>query len=128
VSDPRPEVSLDKLAENPTLAAELAPADRGRVQLRLAAILAALAKIPATESDALYKPEEAATRLRVSRSTVYEMLRDGRLQYVKKGERGKVIPESAIREFAERETRRAGRPTLAAVHARVRAADDRNDS
>jgi excisionase family DNA binding protein len=46
--------------------------------------------------------------LRVSRSTIYEMLKDGRLKYVEKGERGRLIPEGAIREFIESQTRRAG--------------------
>jgi excisionase family DNA binding protein len=114
--------SLDELARDPSLAARLEPAERTRVQLQCAAILAALAQIPATPpgGEALLEPAEVALRLRVGRSTVYEMLRDGRLRYVEKGERGRLVPESAIHEFIERQSKRAERLTHEAMRARVK--------
>ncbi len=121
------EPSLDDLAADVARAADLGPAERARVQLRCAAILAALAQIPvADQPDSLLDPAGAAERLHMSRSTIYEMMKDGRLRYIEKGERGKLIPESAIQEFIERQARRAGRPTLEAIRARVKATDDRN--
>jgi excisionase family DNA binding protein len=112
---------FDELARDPARCAALNPAERAQVQLQCLAILAALAQTPVVENaEALHEPGEAAVRLHVSRSTIYEMLRDGRLSYIEKGERGKLIPESALREFIERQTKRAARPTIEAVRARVR--------
>jgi len=119
--------SLDELAGNPARAAELEPADRARVQLRCAAILAALAQLPAAQhAEDLLEPIEVARRLHVGRSTVYEMLRDGRLRYVEKGRRGKLIPEGELRELITRQTRRASQATLDAVRAQVRSADGKH--
>src|SRR5262249_34408616 len=114
-------LSLDELARDPTRAADLDPSERAQVQLRCAVILAALAQIPVVRhDDGLLAPAEVATRLRVSRSTVYEMMGDGRLPYVETGERGKLIPESELREFIQRSTRKTSQPTLDAIRARVR--------
>lgn len=69
-----------------------------RLQLACAATLAALAQTPVAEpDDALLEVSDAARRFHVSRSTIYEMLRKGSLQYVQKGGRGKLIPESEVR-------------------------------
>lgn len=46
----------------------------------------------------LYRPEEAAQALGLSRSTVYELLADGRLASVKVG-RSRRIPRAALDRF-----------------------------
>jgi excisionase family DNA binding protein len=121
VTDSNQIPSLDELARDPVRATNLEPSERVRVQLQCAAILAALAQIPIVEgADDLLEPSKAAGCLHVSRSTVYEMLKDGRLPYVEKGKRGKLIPQRAIHDFVERQTKRAAQPTLDAVRARVR--------
>jgi excisionase family DNA binding protein len=53
-------------------------------------------------TTALLRPSEAARELRVGRSTVYQMLRDGRLPAVRLGRRIVRIPRHAIEEIAAR--------------------------
>lgn len=48
----------------------------------------------------LLTPEEAAERLSLSRTTVYELVRKGRLQSVKIG-RARRIPRAALQEYVE---------------------------
>ncbi|WP_432249972.1 helix-turn-helix domain-containing protein [Streptomyces sanyensis] len=48
----------------------------------------------------LYRPEEAATVLRVGRSTVYEEIRLGRLQTVRIGRR-RLVPPEYIAQYVE---------------------------
>ncbi len=49
--------------------------------------------------ETLYTVEEVATRLRVTRATVYNWMRSGRLGYVHAGPRRRRVPESALRAF-----------------------------
>jgi excisionase family DNA binding protein len=117
-------LSLDELARDPARAVQLQPRERARVQLQCAAILAGLAQLPlAQEDEVLLEPIEVARRLHVGKSTVYEMLRDGRLPYVKNGRRGRLVAESELRELIMRQTRRASQATLDAVRAQVRSVD-----
>lgn len=46
----------------------------------------------------LYRVEEAAEALRLSRRTVYELIRSGRLRTVKVGSR-RLVPVAAVREY-----------------------------
>ncbi|WP_459644601.1 excisionase family DNA-binding protein [Kineococcus sp. NUM-3379] len=46
----------------------------------------------------LYRPEEAAVLLSVSRSIVFELLRSGRLRSVKEG-RTRLVPARALHEY-----------------------------
>jgi excisionase family DNA binding protein len=46
----------------------------------------------------LYRVEEAATALRLSRSMLYELIRSGRLRTVKQGRR-RLVPVSALAEY-----------------------------
>jgi len=46
-----------------------------------------------------YEVEEAAKMLRVSRKTVYDWMRDGRLGYVQAGQRKRLIPRQAITQM-----------------------------
>lgn len=46
----------------------------------------------------LYRVDEAATALRLSRSLVYELIRSGRLRTVKQGRR-RLVPVSALNEY-----------------------------
>ncbi|WP_329464469.1 helix-turn-helix domain-containing protein [Streptomyces sp. NBC_01431] len=48
----------------------------------------------------LYKPEEAATALRVGRSTVYEQIRLGRLRTITIGRR-RLVPPEYVAEYIE---------------------------
>lgn len=52
------------------------------------------------ESPLLHKPERAAKRLDVSRTTVYKLMETGELRSIKIG-RARRIPEAAIVEFIE---------------------------
>ncbi|MEW6771860.1 MAG: helix-turn-helix domain-containing protein [Bacillota bacterium] len=49
----------------------------------------------------MFTPEEVAKKLKISRSTVYLWLREGRLKGVKVGDLWR-IPEEAIQEFLTR--------------------------
>ncbi|MEE1791414.1 helix-turn-helix domain-containing protein [Streptomyces sp. BE308] len=57
----------------------------------------------------LYTPEEAAEALRLGRSTVYELMADGVLEYVKQG-RCRRIKVSALKAYV------AGMPSEAITH------------
>lgn len=46
----------------------------------------------------MYRVEEAADALRLSRSVVYELIRSGRLRTVKAGRR-RLVPVSALAEY-----------------------------
>jgi excisionase family DNA binding protein len=46
----------------------------------------------------LYRVDEAAEALRLSRSVVYELIRSGRLRTVKEGRR-RLVPVSALAEY-----------------------------
>lgn len=46
-----------------------------------------------------YRVPDAARMLSLSRSVIFELIRSGRLRSVKEG-RSRLIPASAIREFA----------------------------
>ncbi|MGW2340619.1 helix-turn-helix domain-containing protein [Streptomyces sp. NPDC001661] len=48
----------------------------------------------------LYRPEEAAARLRISRSMVYEEIRLGRLRTVRIGRR-RLIPPEYVTQYVE---------------------------
>ncbi|MFJ4713160.1 helix-turn-helix domain-containing protein [Streptomyces sp. NPDC088785] len=48
----------------------------------------------------LYRPEEAATVLRIGRSMVYEEMRLGRLQTVRIGRR-RLVPPEYIAQYVE---------------------------
>jgi excisionase family DNA binding protein len=87
---------LDELAADPMIAERLTSLERRRAQLQCLLILTALATAPEKREEKLLEPAEAAHRMRVGRSKVYEMLRGGHLPFVSKGRRGKLIPESEI--------------------------------
>ena len=55
----------------------------------------------------LYKPEEAAEALRVSRTRIYELIRGGQLESVKSG-RNRRIPAEALDEYVARLRDEAG--------------------
>lgn len=46
----------------------------------------------------VYRVDEAALALRLSRSAIYELIRSGRLRSVKQGRR-RLIPVSALAEY-----------------------------
>lgn len=46
----------------------------------------------------LYRVDEAAEALRLSRSVVYELIRSGRLRTVKEGRR-RLVPVAALAEY-----------------------------
>ena len=48
----------------------------------------------------LYRVEEAAEALRLSRSVVYELIRSGRLRTVKEGRR-RLVPVVALTEYVD---------------------------
>lgn len=48
----------------------------------------------------VYRVEEAALALRLSRSVVYELIRSGRLRTVKQGSR-RLVPVAALTEFVD---------------------------
>lgn len=47
--------------------------------------------------------EEAAKLLRISRSTMYRLLKSGKLRTVRLGERRRLVPESAVEELVRQE-------------------------
>ena len=49
----------------------------------------------------LYRVDEAAEALRLSRSAVYELIRSGRLRSVKEGRR-RLVPVAALAEYVEK--------------------------
>jgi excisionase family DNA binding protein len=55
----------------------------------------------------LFKPEEAAERLGIGRSTLFELIRDQKIKSVKIG-RSRRIPTEAITEYAASLVRAAG--------------------
>jgi excisionase family DNA binding protein len=57
-----------------------------------------LPPIPAVDDKALYRVPEAARRLSLSRSRVYELINSGRLRSVREG-RTRLVPASAIAEY-----------------------------
>jgi excisionase family DNA binding protein len=115
--------SLDELAADPAKAVQLTSAERGRVQLQCAAILVGLATAPEKPEEQLLEPEEAARRMKVGRTTVYEMLRDGRLRFVAKGKRGKLIPASEIENWKTKNLREGIGLRQESLDARVAATD-----
>jgi excisionase family DNA binding protein len=48
----------------------------------------------------LYRVDEAAAALRLSRSSVYELIRSGQLRTVKQGRR-RLVPVTALAEYVE---------------------------
>jgi excisionase family DNA binding protein len=50
----------------------------------------------------LYKPDEAAERLRVCRTTVFQLLRDGELESIVVGKRRRLIPADSIAAYIDR--------------------------
>lgn len=55
---------------------------------------------PALIDPLLYTPEEAATVLRFGRSTVYELMANGELKFVKRG-RSRRIKRSDLEAFVD---------------------------
>jgi excisionase family DNA binding protein len=55
-------------------------------------------RAPVTIVPVAYRVEEAAQALRVSRDTMYELIRSGRLRTIKVGSR-RLIPVVALDEF-----------------------------
>lgn len=53
---------------------------------------------PLPDPPVLYRPADAGRLLNLSRSTIFELMRTGRLRSVKEG-RVRLIPASAIREY-----------------------------
>ena len=50
------------------------------------------------EAPALYRVPEAMRMLSLSRSVIYELIRNGRLRSVREG-RARLIPATAIRDY-----------------------------
>lgn len=48
----------------------------------------------------LYRVDEAAEALRMSRSMIYELIRSGRLRTVKQGRR-RLVPVEALSEYVD---------------------------
>jgi excisionase family DNA binding protein len=117
--------SLDALAADPEKAVELTAAERTRVQLLCAAIITALATAPEKPEPKLLTPAEAARAMNVGRTTVYEMLLDGRLQFIPKGRRGKLIPESEIENWKTKNLRQGAGLRDRSLDARVADVDSR---
>jgi excisionase family DNA binding protein len=57
------------------------------------------------EPNQLYTVEEAARRLRIGRTTVYELMRDGRLDSVQIGRR-RLVPAAAVDSYLSSIARR----------------------
>ena len=55
-------------------------------------------KIKVTVDPVVYRVEEAAEALRLSRDTVYELIRSGRLRTIKVGSR-RLVPVVALHEY-----------------------------
>ncbi|RPF23432.1 helix-turn-helix domain-containing protein [Myceligenerans xiligouense] len=55
---------------------------------------------PVEVEPVLYRVEEAAQALRMSRSVVYELIRSGRLRTVKEGTR-RLVPVAAVLEYVK---------------------------
>ena len=72
-----------------------APDDKTEEYVTLAVPEHAPAAIPA-----LYRVEDVMPVLRMGRSTIYELIRTGRLRTVKEG-RARFIPATAINEYVE---------------------------
>jgi len=58
------------------------------------------AQVPVTVVPVLYRVDEAAAALRLSRSLVYELIRSGRLRTVRQGRR-RLVPVSALADYVE---------------------------
>ena len=58
----------------------------------------AVSKARATVPAVLYRVDEAAEALRLSRSLLYELIRSGRLRTVKQGRR-RLVPVAALAEY-----------------------------
>jgi excisionase family DNA binding protein len=117
---------LDVLAREPALAAGLSTSERRRVHLQCVVILGALATAPEkSDEEELVEPAEAARRMNVGRSTVYEMLQQGSLRYVQKGKRGKLIPASEIEAWMKKNLRQGAELHHASLEARVAATESR---
>lgn len=51
--------------------------------------------------DEIYTVQEVATKLKITRKGVYDLMRDGRLRYVQIGLRQRRITAAAFREFLQ---------------------------
>ena len=109
------------------MAAELTSAERRRFQLQCAAILAALATAPEKPEELLLEPAEAARRMNLGRTTVYEMIRNGGLRFVPRGKRGKLIPESEIQQWMTKNLRQGVVLHQEALAARVADTESRTN-
>ncbi|KOT92089.1 excisionase [Streptomyces rimosus subsp. pseudoverticillatus] len=67
----------------------------------------ALPERPTTVEPIFYKVSDAERVLRLSRTVIYSLMRTGRLRTVKEG-RARLIPASAIHEYAALLEREAG--------------------
>ena len=56
---------------------------------------------PPPVAPMMYRVEEAAEAMRLSRSRLYELIRSGQLRSVKCGRR-RLVPVSALAEYADR--------------------------
>ncbi|MFE3263843.1 helix-turn-helix domain-containing protein [Streptomyces sp. NPDC059215] len=59
-----------------------------------------MSTVTAPAEQLLYRPEEAASALRIGRSMVYEEIRLGRLQTVRIGRR-RLVPPEYIAQYVE---------------------------
>jgi excisionase family DNA binding protein len=60
-----------------------------------------------TVAPVVYRVEEAARALRISRDGIYELIRSGRLRTIKVGSR-RLVPLTALDEFVASEMASAG--------------------
>lgn len=63
--------------------------------------------VPEGDAPLLYRVPEAMKYLRMSKSTIYDLMRTGRLRSVKEG-RARLIPMSALHEYVALLEREAG--------------------
>lgn len=56
----------------------------------------------AVDEPLLYKPTEAAKKLRISRTALFQLLSDGEIESILINERGRRIPADALTRYVER--------------------------
>ena len=102
--------SLDELAADPSKVAGLPPEAARTLTLRLAAVLTALASVPAATGQAVVQPDdrlltipEVADRLSVPTAYAYELARRGALPTVRVGPKYVRVPARLLSEWVARQ-------------------------
>ena len=102
--------SLDALVRDPARVADLSTEERASVLIQIAGLAAALAVPPpasaAPGTDEYLKVQDVADELQVSRGTVYELVRTGRLPSVAVGKSKALrVPRRALAALMALDTR-----------------------